>query len=108
MVQFTIEVNIHPDRLMEFFQTLDSLVITFRKEKDCLRYDYCFDAANPNHCTIKAEWKNLEQLKKHLRDVNFTILLGAINLLCQEHQMKIKSGHQELGPAFIRKVRENL
>ena len=108
MVEFIIDVTVYPDRLMEFFQTLDSLVIQFRKEPACLHYDYCFDKTNPNHCIIEAGWQNLEEFNNHLRNINFTILLGAIDLLCRDNQMKIKFGEQEWGMEYIKQIRENV
>lgn len=106
MLELKIAVTVRDGKQMEFFQTLDSLVKLYRKEEGCLSYEYEFDATNVNECRITATWETGAQLEQHFRGANFTVLLGAMQLLCSRQKVEIIDGDRVMGMEFVQAARE--
>lgn len=97
MVNLTIQLTIHDGKRMEFFHTVDSLVKLYRKEKGCVSYDHRFDQNDENKCTISAAWKTWDDLERHFQRQNFSVLLGAIQVLCAPPELKVTDGVRTMG-----------
>lgn len=105
MLELKISVTVRPERLLEFFQTLDALVIQYQKENGCFSYEYFFDKEQNNHCEIRATWKSWKHIEHHFQSPDFSILLGAIKLLCLDRDLSITDGTRTEGWEYLEKCR---
>lgn len=106
MIKMTIDVKAHPHKLKEFLQTLEGLMVELRKEKGNLSYQYQQDNDDNNMIHIRAEWQSWEKLESHLQGNFFTVLLGAIRVLCEAPEVKIDDGSRMMGMDAIDKARK--
>jgi quinol monooxygenase YgiN len=89
MIFTTIRMKVFPEKRKELFQTLKSLVSSIRSQKGCRRCEFCVSAEEQNEFCLIGEWENREELDLHLRSELFKILLGAMSLLKNPHEMNL-------------------
>lgn len=98
MIEVSIKVKIRPGKKKEFlrllcgFRSSPGLIDQLRKEKGCLRYHLRKDRDQIDEFYLESEWHNYDLLKAHIQSKYFTILSGAINILCQSPELKISEG----------------
>jgi len=80
---------VFPEKRKELFQTLKSLVNSIRSQKGCKRCEFCVSAEDENEFCFLGEWENREDLDTHLGSELFKVLLGAMNLLKNPHEMNL-------------------
>ena len=107
MVSVSIEVQVLPGKMKEFRQAFDAILPKFRLEDGCQYYEYP-DKNKPNGLSITSQWSSWEKTENHFSRKLFCILLGAINILCEQHQVRIKEGSKLMGMEAIEKVRKNV
>lgn len=91
-----------PEKRNELHQTLVSLISRIRKQKGCGRCDFCVSAEDENEFFLFGEWETEEALTSHLESNLFKVLLGAMNLLKNPHEVKLyTSSLASLSPALI-------
>jgi quinol monooxygenase YgiN len=105
MVKMTIGVKTYPNKHKEFLQTLIGLVGLFRKEKGCIKYDFSYDTQNISHFNIASEWETMGAVEEHFKGKYFGVYLGAIQVLCEEPDVKITYGQITLGMEAIEAAR---
>ena len=89
MIFTTIRMKVFPDKRKELFQTLTSLVKSIRAQKGCSRCEFCVSAEDQNEFCLLGEWENREDLDTHLGSELFKVLLGAMSLLKNPHEMNL-------------------
>ena len=89
MIFTTIRMKVFPEKRKELFQTLKSLVSSIRSQKGCRRCEFCVSAEDENEFCLIGEWENREDLDTHLGSELFKVLLGAMNLLKNPHEMNL-------------------
>ena len=102
MVLITIRMKVFPEKRKELSQAVTSLVSSIRTEKGCRRCDFCYSAEDENEFCLFGEWEDQEDLATHLQSELFKVLLGAMSLLKNPHEMKLYAGlssPQSLNPA---------
>ena len=97
MIKLNIDVKTHLQKNNEFLQALDQLLVDLRKEEGNLKYGYQQSKDDSTKIQLWAEWQTWENLEKHLRGEYFTILLGAIRVLCEEPLVKIDNVSETSG-----------
>ena len=89
MIFTTIRMKVFPEKRKELFQTLTSLVESIKSQKGCRRCEFCVSAEDENEFCLLGEWENREDLDTHLGSELFKVLLGAMNLLKNPHEMNL-------------------
>ncbi len=74
------------------FRSLQGLIDQLRKENGCLKYYVRKDRDQIDEFYIESEWHNKEAFELHCQGRCFTILLGAIGILCKRKEMNISDG----------------
>ena len=112
MIKMSISVKPNLNAQKEFEQTLvgmqienihiSGLIEKWRNEKGCIRY--LLHRENENEFYLESEWQSREELEDHIRGNGFTLLMGAINVLCEQPDVKIKDDKASYGMDFIKNV----
>ena len=89
MIFTTIRMKVFPEKRKELFQTLTSLVASIRSQKGCRRCEFCVSAEDENEFCLLGEWENREDLDTHLGSELFKVLLGAMSLLKNPHEINL-------------------
>jgi quinol monooxygenase YgiN len=58
-------------------------------QNSCKRCDFCVSAEDENEFYLFGEWETREGLAGHLQSNLFKVLLGAMTLLKNQHEMKV-------------------
>lgn len=112
MIKVSIKVKIHPGKKKEFmhalmgFRSVQGLIDQLRKEKGCLKYHLHKDKDQKDRFIIESEWHTLEEFEKHFRSKCYSILLGAIHVLCNSPEVEITNESRILGMEAIEKARK--
>lgn len=112
MIKVSIKVKIHPGKKKEFmhalmgFRSVQGLIDQLRKEKGCLKYYVRKNRDQIDEFYIESEWHNKEAFELHCQGRCFTILLGAIGILCNSPEVKISNESKILGMEAIEKTRK--
>jgi quinol monooxygenase YgiN len=106
MVKLTLQVITRPHKEKEFKQTLESLMLEFRKKKGCLKAQFEQNRDDPDNVHITSEWETMNDFNRHLQGHYFTVLLGTIKVLCETPKVQIDTGAESLGMDYINDVRE--
>ena len=89
MIFTTIRMKVFPEKRKELFQALKSLVGSIRTQNGCRRCEFCVSAEDENEFCLFGEWENREDLDTHLESNLFKVLLGAMSLLKNPHEMNL-------------------
>ena len=85
----SIRMMVSPGKRMEITQALMSLMNSIREEKGCHGYN-CYQSVEDEHeLCILGEWDCQESLDLHLKSDDFKVLLGAMHLLREPHDMRL-------------------
>jgi len=114
MIKMTIRIKPHGNAKKEFEQTLvgiqiddthiSGLIENWRNEKGCI--NYVLHGENESIFCLESEWQSREELEDHFRSKGFTLLMGAIDVLCEKPVVKITDGKSSFGMEFIKSVLE--
>jgi quinol monooxygenase YgiN len=80
-------MKVLPEKRMELSQAITSLIGAIRREKGCLRCDFCQNIEDENRLCLVQEWNTREGLNSHLKTDRFRVLRGAMNLLQEHYEM---------------------
>ena len=111
MVECTLSIKPKNCKEGEFQQELDGfgsnpgLIERLRMARGCLSYRVRSDSAQHCQFIIESEWRSWEEMEKHFRGNSFTILLGAIKVLCQTCDVRITDGTRSAGMEAIEEAR---
>ena len=70
---------------LEFSQTLDCLSVKFQECCSSLR----IESQNGDRYILYAEWSNSEKMRRMLQSKEFSILGGAIAILCERSDIRL-------------------
>jgi quinol monooxygenase YgiN len=87
MILVIIRMKVIPEKRMELSQAIISLIGPIRREKGCLRCDFCQSMEDENELHILEEWNTRENLNSHLKSDRFRVLRGAMSLLQEPYEM---------------------
>lgn len=111
MVECTLSIKLKNGREREFQQELDGfgsnpgLIRRLSMTHGCLGYRVRSDNTQKYQFIIESEWRSSEEMEEHFRGNNFTILLGAIKVLCQTCDVRITDGTRSAGMEAIEEAR---
>lgn len=83
-------ITVRPEKRKELCQTISSLLDPVKRERGCLTYHFYEEAEDENTFVIIGEWETTKAWNDHLHSINFAVLLGSINLLCNASHVDFK------------------
>jgi quinol monooxygenase YgiN len=98
MNKIDVRLRIRPEKRDEFLQTIRSIQSSLKKEetdltKSCLYKD--MDDTQVFHLT--EEWATQDAMELYIRSERFSILMGALKVLCLESEVKYQMSSNKLG-----------
>lgn len=105
MIKIFIKVKTLKNNESEFQQILSSLIQKFEYEKGCMSVDFNNKYDNHRVFDFLTEWETIEDLNGHLRGKYFSVLLGALKVLCEKPDIKINSDKEIFGMDYIQRIR---
>jgi quinol monooxygenase YgiN len=88
MILVIMEMTALPAKRKEFLQTVHALLQPIRKEKGCITCSACQDIEDENTFRLIEGWQTQQDLDRHLRSDQFTVLLGTKNFLSKAWETK--------------------
>ena len=92
-----VKVVVKEKNFDEFIDCLDSLSAEFRKEKGYLDYSFYQDIEKGNTYSLVGEWKTRQDMEKHFKCKNFTVLIGAARVLGENIDISIGESEERGG-----------
>ena len=92
MITVTISMKVPFEKTKEFLQTILSIVKSVRGEDGCLSCNFYQDMEHENMFRLVGKWAKQEDMKNHLRSDSFSVLLGSMNLLHEDPEVKFYVG----------------
>jgi quinol monooxygenase YgiN len=105
MIVSILNVRSAAGKRTEVFQTLASLAPMIRREKGCLRCEFCQEGEDDTSFTLIEEWGSREEFDGHLRSPVFGVLLGLAPLLRCPLGVNICTVASREGMEAVRRVR---
>jgi quinol monooxygenase YgiN len=98
LVIITIEIEVPSLKTKEFLQTMLVVTQRIRMENGCIECDFLKDLSDDKRYRIVGKWKGKDELKKHLRSEEFSVVRGAMSLLENKPDIRVYvvSSQQEM------------
>jgi len=114
MVTIIIRVKTIQNKHQEFEQIFGGLHIEdteisgllkkWRNEKGCVSC-HLYMEEEDKFCLV-SEWQSWEDIESHFQSKGFTLLMGAIDVLCETPEVNITDGKSSFGMEFIKSALE--
>jgi len=103
MSTLNVLLRIRPEKREEFIQTVQSIQDSLKKtEADLTKASLYQDLNDTNVFHLIEEWSTLDSMERYIRSERFSVLMGALKVLCTESEVKYQFSSDKLG----RKVAE--
>jgi len=89
MILVMIRMKVVPENRRELSQTITSLMALIRKEKGCLRCEFCHSEEDEHELCLLEEWDSKANLARHLQSELFKVFQGAMNLLQKPEEIRL-------------------
>ena len=76
MFSYQVRIEIKEDKIDEFIEFLSSFRERLREEEGCLTLNLYRDIEDANNYGVISEWKTKEDMEKHFKRNQFSLLLG--------------------------------
>ncbi len=103
MLLYQIKVQVKPYKPDEFIDSINALIRTVRKEKECVDFNVYRDSWNENTYILIGEWKSPQAIQKHFKTREFKLLIGAAKVLGEKFSMNIAEVSKTGGIELARK-----
>ncbi len=95
MITMTVVAQVKPEKRNEFMHALTSLYV--RKEEKGLKKSTLYqEMKDPNGFRLITEWETQKDLETYLRAERFRVLLGALEVLCKESEIRYSEKTENL------------
>jgi quinol monooxygenase YgiN len=87
-------LRVHPEKRDEFLQTMRSLQCSLKEEAGLTKSSLYQDLSDPNVFNLIEEWAMHDSMERYIRSERFSVLMGALKVLCAESEVRyqISSG----------------
>jgi quinol monooxygenase YgiN len=99
-------MEIPTDKIKELSQTLLAIVSQIRRGKGCMGCDVLRNVEDENRYRLIGKWKSKNDCNNHLRSEEFSVLLGAMNLLQKRPEIRFDVVSSTKGIEEIHKARD--
>ena len=83
----TITLKVLPEKREEFLQSVHMLHKEIKNEKGFNSSSLFQDVDDDNRFNIVEEWETQDDLDNHLQSKLHKVLLGAVKVLCEQHEI---------------------
>ncbi len=105
MVILTASVNARSSKRNELLSTCRLISAQTRQKRGCLGCRLSQDIDNENLINLEETWERRSYLDGHFRSDIFSVLLGAVKLLGETHEIRINDGSQTEGLEAVQMAR---
>lgn len=105
MIIVIINASASCEKRTEVFQTLASVALMSRRDRGCLRCQFCQDGEDDTSFALIEEWQSREALDEHLQSQVFGVLLGLMPLLRAPLGMRLCTVATLEGMEAVRRAR---
>ena len=91
MIVLRFRMVARPDKRREFWKTLSSLNDKIRRQTGCLKHYSYWDMENRRAFCVEETWQNREAIEQFFKSELFTVLEGAIKVLCEPPEIQLSS-----------------
>ena len=88
MITMTVVAQVKSEKQEEFLQAIRSLHNNSEEEKGLKKTKLYQEMNDPYGFRLITEWENQKDLETYLRAERFRVLLGALEILCQESEIR--------------------
>lgn len=92
-----IFLRAHPEKRDEFLQTMNSLQCGLKQETGFLKSSFFHDMSDLNVFHLVEEWETNDSMERYIRSERFSILMGALKVLCVESEVRYHISSDKLG-----------
>ena len=97
MESITINVKVLPEKRDEFLQTVRVLYRDIEKEKGFKRSALFQDVDDETRFNLNTTWEKREDLDNYLKSELYKILMGAVKVLGEHHEIHSYTAFREAG-----------
>jgi quinol monooxygenase YgiN len=90
-------LRIHYDKRDEFLQTLRSIQTGLKEETGLKKSSLYQDMNDPTVFHLIEEWTTQDFMERYIRSERFSVLMGALKVLCAEAEVTYQIGSSKLG-----------
>jgi quinol monooxygenase YgiN len=95
---------VRPERRSDLLETMRGMLEPARVERGCLSYRLYEDVEDRNAFVLVEEWKTQEDLESHIRTDNQRRLLGLMDLLSEQPELRFNSVLHTAGMDLVENV----
>lgn len=92
MISIIFNFKTKPSKNLEFMQSIGSIIVNLRKAEGCIGIDFQKDAKDNNRFLVQIDLENYGLIKTLLKNKNYNILQGALEVLCEAPIVEITNG----------------
>jgi quinol monooxygenase YgiN len=97
MSTVSIFLRVHTKKRDEFLQTIQSLQTSLLREAGLSKSSLYQDMADPNAFHLIEEWATQDSMDRYVRSERFSVLMGALKVLCAESEVRYQISSGKLG-----------
>jgi len=90
VVEMTIEMKVIARKRKELLLTLRDMIASIRAQEGCASCSACLSMENSKAISLNTCWHTRKCMDDHQSSRLFSVLLGAVRLLCQSYKITIK------------------
>ncbi len=100
----TLRMTARPEGRSGLLKTMRGMLEPVRVERGCLGYRLYEDVEDRNTFVLVEEWKTQKDLEAHIRTDNQRLLLGLMDLLSEQPELRFNAVSHSAGMEFIEDV----
>jgi quinol monooxygenase YgiN len=90
-------LRVRPEKREEFLQTLRSIQDNLKQEVNLKKSSLYQDMNDANMFHLIEDWASLDSMEQYIRSDRFSVLMGALKVLCSESEVKYVIKSENLG-----------
>jgi quinol monooxygenase YgiN len=105
MIETVITITMPFEKRGEILQTFKAMLGEIRREPGCINCNCYVNIAAENILLFQEHWSNREDLDTHLRSSHFSVLIGVMNLLNSEPDIRFNTIASTAGSEVLTEAR---
>jgi quinol monooxygenase YgiN len=97
MSTVNVFLRVRPGKREEFLQTLQSIHGNLKAEEGLSKSSLYQDTKDTNVFYLIEDWATQDSMERYIRSERFSVLMGALKVLCMESEIKYQLGNGKLG-----------
>jgi len=101
MSTVNVLLRVRPGKRDEFLQALRSIQTNLKEEEDLTKSSLYQDMSDPNVFHLIEEWAKQDSMERYIRSERFSVLMGALKVLCFESEVKYQILSDNVGKKMV-------